>query len=678
MNTSSFDPGGTDTKGALRGGNAVIEIDDLHRTYRMGGHDVHALRAVSLRIEEGDFVAIVGASGSGKSTLMTLLGCLDTPTSGSYRLCGQEISRLDDQGLSRIRNREIGFVFQQFFLLPELDVTENIALGMTYAGISRGDRQDAARVMADRVGLSDRLSHRSVELSGGQMQRVAVARALANRPHLILADEPTGNLDSHTGQEILALFEALNDAGTTVVLVTHDPNVAARARRVVTLEDGVVSSDQRQGSDMPPSSVVPRERPGKPFGLRWGDLLNISLREGLLAHKLRSLLTMLGIIFGIAAVIAMTAITEGGKRQQLEQLRQIGMNNIQIRDLDLEAGRLLRQRRVNPRGITLDDMAQVVQFVDGIAAATAWKEIRAEIRHGDRVVEDPGVLGVAGDFEEVVNYHVRAGRFLDDADGVRHERVCVIGPELVEELGMGDDPLGEYLIVGDQPFTIVGVMERKAFNASRITDVSVVNRNREIYLPYEVLRRYFRKDSKDSEIDVISLRMVTDKELVEQSRLVEYIVRDLHYEADDFTVAVPLEKLRQAQQTRDIFNVIIIVIAGISLVVGGIGIMNIMLATVTERTREIGIRRAVGASRRHVLQQFLMEALLIALVGGLLGIVVGVLGGGIIEQVFGFPVAFNPVIMLVATIVSITVGIGFGMYPAWMAANMDPVEALRT
>ena len=210
--------------------------------------------------------------------------------------------------------------------------------------------------------------------------------------------------------------------------------------------------------------------------------------------------------------------------------------------------------------------------------------------------------------------------------------MCVIGPELVEELGMGDDPLGEYLIVGDQPFTIVGVMERKAFNASRITDVSVVNRNREIYLPYEVLRRYFRKDSKDSEIDVISLRMVTDKELVEQSRLVEYIVRDLHYEADDFTVAVPLEKLRQAQQTRDIFNVIIVGIAGIALVVGGIGIMNIMLATVTERTREIGIGRAVGASRRHVLQQFLMEALLIALVGGLLGIVVGVLGGGIIFQ----------------------------------------------
>jgi len=657
----------------------VIEIRDLYRTYRMGTHEVHALRGVSLSIQEGEFVAIVGPSGSGKSTLMTLLGCLDTPSSGSYRLCDQEVSTLDDRALSRLRNGEIGFVFQQFFLLPELDVTENIALGMIYAGEIRANRQAVACQLAGRVGLSDRLRHRSLELSGGQMQRVAVARALANRPHLILADEPTGNLDSQTGAELLDLFHELNRAGNTVVLVTHDAKVAAQARRVVTLEDGLVSSDERQGEDQviaTPEVVLDVTRSGT--SLRWSDLLGISLREGLLAHKLRSLLTMLGIIFGIAAVIAMTAITEGGKRQQLEQLRQIGMNNIQVRDLDLEAARLLRQRRVNPRGITVDDMDHLETFVEGVTAAVAWKAIRAEIRYRDRVVDDPVTLGVTGDFPEVVNYYVERGRFLDVVDTEQHQRVCVIGPELADELGLGEDPVGRHVIIGDQPFTVVGVMQRKAFTDSQIADVSVANRNREVYIPYAVLRRYFRKESKDSEVDVISMRMDSDDQLVEKSRTVEYIISDMHHGAKDFAIAVPLEKLRQAQQTRDIFNVIIIVIAGISLVVGGIGIMNIMLATVTERTREIGIRRAVGASKRDILRQFLTEALLIALVGGLLGIGVGIIGGWAIEQIFGFPVAFKMVIMAVATIVSTVVGIGFGIYPAWLAANMDPVEALRT
>ncbi len=354
------------------------------------------------------------------------------------------------------------------------------------------------------------------------------------------------------------------------------------------------------------------------------------------------------------------------------------MNNIQIRDLDLEAARLLRQRRINPRGITMDDMERIATYVDGVTAAAAWKAIRAEVRHGDRVVEDPGTLGVTGDFQEVVNYYVERGRFLDPGDAAQQQRVCVIGPELADELDLGEDPVGRHIIIGDQPFTVVGVMQRKAFTASQITDVSVTNRNREVYIPYTVLRRYFRKDSKDSELDVISMRMDSDEQLVDKSRLVEYIIRDLHHGADDFAVAVPLEKLRQAQQTRDIFNVIIIVIAGISLVVGGIGIMNIMLATVTERTREIGIRRAVGASKQDILRQFLTEALLIALVGGLLGIVVGIVGGWTIEQIFGFPVAFKLAIMAVATIVSMVVGVGFGIYPAWLAANMDPVEALRT
>jgi macrolide transport system ATP-binding/permease protein len=658
----------------------VIEVTGLTRSYTMGAYKVQALKAVDLTIHEGEFVAIVGASGSGKSTLMYLLGCLDTPDSGSYRVCGQEVSKLDDRQLSRLRNREIGFVFQQFYLLPELDVTANIALGLTYAGEDRARRRAAAQQMAEQMGLGDRLVHKATELSGGQMQRVAIARALASQPHILLADEPTGNLDSHTGGEIMALFKQLHTAGKTVVLVTHDDALARQADRVISISDGRIVSDEHIDHDSDDTEAVPQQVAVDAVsmpGLRFTDLLNMSLREGLLAHKLRTMLTMLGIIFGIAAVIAMTAITEGGKRQQLDQLRQIGLNNIQIRDLRLEAARLLRERRLNPRGVTLDDLQHIRGHVEGIAAASAWKHILAELRFGNTVVEDANVLGVHGDFQAVVNYHVAAGRFLDHLDEQRFSRVCVLGPEIVAELKLGEQPLGKVIIIGDQPFTVVGVMEPKAFAKSAIADVDIVNRNRDVYLPFEALRLYFRKDSTDSELDVISLRMDSDDQLVSKSELIRYVVSVLHTKANDFGIFVPLEKLKQAQQTKDVFNVIIIIIAGISLIVGGIGIMNIMLATVTERTSEIGIRRAVGASRGNVMRQFLIEALLIAFFGGLLGIIAGIAGGLLVEYVFEFPVGFSAMIIMLAAAVSMGVGVAFGIYPAWLAANKDPVEALR-
>ncbi|MAE66209.1 MAG: hypothetical protein CMJ18_18215 [Phycisphaeraceae bacterium] len=657
----------------------IIEIDRLTRTYRMGEHDVRALEAVDLVIAEGEYIAIVGPSGSGKSTLMYLLGCLDTPTSGRFRLRGREISSLDDRALSRVRNREIGFVFQQFHLLAELDVTENAGLGMTYAGVERAARRKRAASVAADLGLADRMAHHPTQLSGGQMQRVAIARALAGDPHLLLADEPTGNLDSRTSREILDVFRRLNDEGKTIVMVTHDARVAAEADRVVTLGDGRIVSDESARRDGAVTALVDpaADRGGAGPGLRLGDLMRIALREGLLAHKLRSFLTMLGIIFGIAAVIAMTAITEGGKRQQLDQLRQIGMNNIQVRDLDLEAARLLRQRRLNPRGVTVDDLEHLRRHVEGVEAVTAWKGILAELRHGSHLVEDARTLGVTGSFESVVNYYVAQGRFLEPSDEQEQRRVCVLGPAIADALGLGPEPLGRVVIIGDQPFVVVGLMEHKPFSESSIGDVGVVDRNRDVYVPYDVLRLYFRKDSKASELDVISLRMDSDERLLDRSKLIRYIVGQLHRGAEDFGVFVPLEKLKQARQTKDVFNVIIIVIAGISLIVGGIGIMNIMLATVTERTREIGIRRAIGASRRDTMAQFLAESSLIALFGGLLGIVTGLLGGVAIQQAFGFPVAFRPAIMVAAAVISMGVGVAFGLYPAWLAANKDPVEALR-
>ena len=663
---------------ADRPANPLIELRGLTRHYPMGQHVVAALRGIDLTIDAGQFVAIVGASGSGKSTLMYLLGCLDRPTSGSYRLAGHEVSQLDDRGLSRVRNRQVGFVFQQFFLLPELDVLENAALGLTYAGERREQRRATASALAERMGLADRLHHRPAQLSGGQMQRVAIARALAGRPRLVLADEPTGNLDSRTSAEIITLLGDLHAAGATVLLVTHDAELAGRAERVITLSDGRVVEDRLNTAPGRPAPTVTRA-PAAPAdgGLRWADLLKMAVREGLLAHKLRSGLTMLGIIFGIAAVIAMTAITEGGKRRQLEQLRQIGMNNIQVQALELQAARRVRERRVNPRGLNPQDLEALRRHVPGIASATAWKKMIAEVRHGATVVEEVSTLGVLGAFPSVANYHVARGRFVDDVDARRFRRVCAVGPRIAADLGLGHEPLGKALVIGDQPFVVVGLMEHKAFTESAIADISVANRNREVYVPFAVMQMFFQKDSRDGELDAISLRMASDEGLVRQSELIRHIVGDLHRDAEDFGVFVPLEKLKQAQETKHVFNVIIVVIAGIALIVGGIGIMNIMLATVTERTREIGIRRALGATRGDTLRQFLTEAVLLACFGGILGIAAGVLGGLLVQQVFGFPVAFRPGIAAVAVIVSMAVGVTFGLYPAWIAAHMEPVEALR-
>ena len=693
----------------------LIRLHDITRVYHVGDSEVRALDGVDLTISAGEFVAIIGPSGSGKSTLMYILGCLDQPTTGSYILEGREIARATDVELSRVRNRSIGYVFQSYNLLPTLTVTDNIALGLVYAGVAAHQRHATAQDFASKFGLGQRLDHRPSELSGGQMQRVAIARGLACRPHLVLADEPTGNLDSKTGAEILATLKALHAEGHTIVLVTHDPTVAAQAHRVIRIVDGKIVSDEINAAFEVPkistqSPVIttspaettspvepnPAEQPTSGVyrggaadrdaadvgeGMRFGDLLHMAWHEGLAAHALRTLLTMLGIVFGIAAVIAMTAITEGGKEEQLKQIRQIGRNNIQVRSLDLEGTRLARVRRLNPDGVSLDDLQRIREVFAAehdIAAAAAWKGIKAELKIGTQSIDFANVLGVVGDFEQVTDFHVGTGRFLTADDEAHRRRVVVLGSGIAEALKLGDQPLGQVVMVGDEPFEVIGVMAAKAFSKGGVSDVTVVDRNQDVYLPHGSLRAYFRRAERDSPLDAISLRLASEEKLLSSSELIRRMVTELHHGADDFVVSVPLEAMRQAQRTKEVFNVIIVVIAGISLVVGGIGIMNIMLASVTERTREIGIRRAIGASRGDIMRQFLTEAVLIATAGGVLGLVLGVGSGLLIQALFDFPVAFNGWIMVVATVTSMAIGIGFGLYPAWKAARMDPVEALRT
>jgi len=660
----------------------VIELRGIERTYVLGGGNVvQALRGIDLTITSGEFVAIVGPSGSGKSTLMYLLGCLDRPTAGSFRLCGEEIATLDDVALSRIRNRRIGYVFQSYNLLAEVDIVDNSALGLLYAGLSRQQRRAQATAIINQVGLGHRLDHTPRELSGGQMQRVAIARALATDPEILLADEPTGNLDQHTGAEIMLMLRRLHAQGRTIVLVTHDDTIAQQADRVVRIVDGSIVADELVPHAVDPNAVAAVVASAATVAgsgrIGWRDLLRIAYREGIRAHRLRSFLTTLGIVFGVAAVIAMTAITEGGKQQQLDLIRQIGQSNITIRSLDLDGVRLLRQRRINPAGLTRDDLAAIRSNVADIDHAAAWKVIRAEVRNGAEVNDEVRVLGVSGDFREVVDHRLAQGRFIRAYDEDRYARVCVLGAAVAGRLGLPADPLGETIIVGDEPFVVIGVMMAKDFGVSDVADAAVVDRNHDVYVPLATAHQVFPTRLRESPLDAISLRMHGDDILIERSAEMRRIIEARHEAAQDSVVVVPLEALKQAQRTKEVFNVIIAVIAAISLIVGGIGIMNIMLATVTERTREIGIRRAIGASRRDISAQFLCESILITALGATVGLVLGVLAGLLVQAVFGFPVAFSLPIAGLAVTSSLVVGIGFGLYPAWKAARMDPVEALR-
>jgi len=682
----------------------ALQIRSLLKSYEVGGEPLPVLKGIDLEVPVGDYVAIMGPSGSGKSTFLNILGCLDQATSGEFRLGGEVIADLDDDRLAEIRAHHIGFVFQSYNLIPSLTVEENIQAPLFYLGhISDADRKRALR-LADRVGLGERLDHRPNQLSGGQQQRAGIARALINNPSFILADEATGNLDSVTTEEILHLLDELNAEGKTIVMVTHEEEVARRARRIVRLRDGVVQSDQRVREPAPPPTARAAEEGIVP--LTWKDRMDTMIRQfvrpwvlgvkSLYLHPMRSILTVLGIFIGVASVIWLLAIGEGISAKAQEEIARLGATNIIVSSV--EPPRNPRNPDDRLYGVTKADYENLVATVPTIVRAVPYRATsRATFAVGGRRESHP-LRGVTAHYAELNHLRVTRGAFITDTHVAEEGKVCVIGDKLAKALFPVDDPLGKSVLVhryyGQDYYQVIGVVE--AAQATKEAEGDLFS----LFIPLTTYWRtiydiYARNDEGVPTVTQVTLQVSDQAAVRETADIVRQRMTETHTKAD-FEVLVPLELLERAQSTRIMFIAMLGMVAAISLVVGGIGIMNIMLATVTERTREIGIRRALGAKRRDITRQFLVETVVLSVVGGLVGIVAGFLAS---PSVIGlrafltksFPEAMEDAPEAIMTMVpiivpwsiplafgiSVFVGVAFGLYPATKAAKMNPIDALR-
>ena len=648
----------------------MIELRDVHKTYRMGTTEVHALRGVTLTIAQGDFVAISGPSGSGKSTLMHVIGLLDVPDRGSYRLNGSEVEQLSEDDLAQRRRREIGFVFQQFHLLARASAAENVCLPLLY---SRGRPDtDAARALLAQVGLADRAQHRPNELSGGQQQRVAIARALVNRPSILLADEPTGNLDSASQREILAILEDLNRQGMTVVIVTHEDDVARHARRRIEMRDGEIQSDSGRGAQATNAAVAPSAPTGSDRRSRLREFLQ-HVRHGLralAANKVRTGLSMLGVLIGVAAVVAMLALGRGAQDAVERQLSSLGSNLLVLRTGAVRVGGVAQEAGATTR-LEVDDVTAIVDRVAGVrqAGPAVWGRVRATFGNKNWNTQITGA-GVA--YAQMRAAEPTIGRFFTEAENRNRVRVALVGLTLVRELFGGENPVGQTIKLNRISFTVIGVLPEKGSNSWRDQDDLIV---------VPVLTAMYRLLGK-TYLDYIDIEAASPQAIEQVEREVRGLMAVRHrvppaHREDAFQVR-NLADIRAAyEESSRTMSLLLASIAAISLLVGGIGIMNIMLVSVTERTREIGLRKAIGARPRDILNQFLVETVVVSLAGGLSGIALGWAITVVLSHIADWRTTVTVGSVLLAFSFSAIIGIVFGIYPARRAAALNPIEALR-
>lgn len=648
----------------------LIELSSIRKRYgggSTGRPEVEVLHGIDLAIHAGEFVAIVGQSGSGKSTLMNLLGCLDRPSEGTYCFNGQDVARLDADELAWLRREAFGFVFQGYHLIATDSAQENVGMPAIYAGKSEAEREERAGALLRRLGLAGKLHLRPNQLSGGQQQRVSIARALMNGGHIILADEPTGALDSQSGAEVMVLLHELADAGHTIILITHDREVAAQARRVIEIRDGRIVGDSQKGQPasgralvaLPaPSTVQARLDPGTPLLADLREALRSAWRS-MRIHRSRTALTLLGIVIGVASVIVMLAVGMGAREEVVARLGAMGSTVMYINNRTPPQG--------GPEGVTTLADLEEVEKLSEVAHVMPVARDPAMVRHGN-VAWQADTIAATHTWPAIHHWPVAEGRFFTEAEDDELAPVVVIGQKVRERFFEDVSPLGRQLLIGNTPFQVIGVMaEKGAADGGKSEDDLVV-------VPYRsgILRIFPNGRSFDPHYTVVQAR--DSASVLNAQAAIERLMRQRHGR-EDFYVANAAARLNAEAQAKDSMTTMLSMIAAVSLLVGGIGVMNVMLMAVKERTREIGIRMATGARQRDIQRQFMTEAVLVTMVGGAVGVIAGLgIGAGLIF--FGSSVVFSISSMLLAFGCAVTTGLVFGFMPARRAAKLDPVVAL--
>jgi macrolide transport system ATP-binding/permease protein len=654
---------------------AMIALEKVTKTYQMGETTVQALRGVSLEIKEGEFVSLIGASGSGKSTLLHMIGLLDRPDTGVLRIAGQDTAQMNDEEVAALRSETIGFVFQQFHLLKRMSAFDNVELPLIYA---KGDASSANPAgLLERVGLGNRSHHKPNELSGGQQQRVAIARALVRRPRMVLADEPTGNLDSKSGAEIMALLRELHAEGLTIVLVTHEPSIAAAADRTIRVHDGQVVEDVRN----PHVAQVPVAKPitGAPAlemtrRVHW-DLLMLNVHQaarGLWANKLRTCLSALGIIIGVGAVIVMLALGAAAQNSVSRQIANLGSNRLVITPNPQNIGGV-KQAHGSVSRLTVLEATTIDGRVPTIGAVSG--EVRGSVQavYGHNNVAT-SLQGAMPGYQDIYFAKPAYGRFFTMEECTSRARVAVLGTTVWANLFGAANPIGQWIEINHIPFKVIGVLPAKG------SDPSGNDNDDQIVVPletamYRVLGKKYVDwiDTSATSAQVVDASVNKLQDLTtEWPHIPGIITTDHSYRV--FNMTAVANALSSVTTT---LSIMLASVAAISLVVGGIGIMNIMLVSVTERTREIGLRKALGARKRDIQTQFLIESVTLCLTGGLLGIAVGWVVTLIVGYFQGAWMSPTFVSVALSCGFSVAVGVGFGYWPAVLASRLDPIEALR-